>query len=716
MPFVKPYVAVMPDAHYGMGATVGSVVPTVGAVMPAAVGVDIGCLDSETEFLSPMGWKKISEWAKESVLVYDPDRQSAHFEVPNKHVVRKSRGMYHLKTKYGVNQVVSPDHRMLVYFSGRKRSYEKHGVVSAEELKSSHENLVQGVGYRINTTPEHILLQSPELPFTDAELRVIVMTAADTHVERSSAVLHVKKTRKFERALRILKEANREIVSISDKPDIKSIRFRQVTETKSLSQLWGASVRQLRIIAEEALYWDGNIKNRVYYTRLKEEADFVQWAALASGYRAVLRTDMREDGTDYRVFYNTNTKIGLKSVPKTPIQDFMPKDGKEYCFSVSTGFFLIRRNGVTALTGNCGMIAVRTNLTLDKEPGFATSARVDHQRRVMSMQYMFEQISKAVPHGRSHNGGVGDIGSWNEIPQDIADIWESEFLDQIEGSDVFATYPNAYSQNAPRQLGTLGTGNHFIEVAVEIDNPDSNLWVIIHSGSRGFGNKIGSFFTRLAGELNAKYFVQLPNKDLGYLVEGSEEYDLYLEALELAQKYAWRSREIMMDRVLEALGAEVAKNKEGVETTENGSGWVVKDVPSTIHMHHNYLSAERHFGKQVLLTRKGAVDASLGKYVIIPGSMGAKTYIARGLGNLDSFHSCSHGAGRAMSRGEALRTFSVADHVAATAGVFCDKTEGTIDETPGAYKNVDDVMRSQSDLVEPILALKQIVSVKGISD
>jgi tRNA-splicing ligase RtcB len=133
-------------------------------------------------------------------------------------------------------------------------------------------------------------------------------------------------------------------------------------------------------------------------------------------------------------------------------------------------------------------------------------------------------------------------------------------------------------------------------------------------------------------------------------------------------------------------------------------------------MHHNYLSAERHFGVNTLVTRKGAVDAAKDKYVIIPGSMGAKTYIARGLGNLDSFHSCSHGAGRAMSRGEALRTFSVADHVAATAGVYCDKTEGTIDETPLAYKDIDAVMESQKDLVEPVLALKQIVSVKGISD
>lgn len=352
----------------------------------------------------------------------------------------------------------------------------------------------------------------------------------------------------------------------------------------------------------------------------------------------------------------------------------------------------------------CGMIAVRTDLK---------SAGLDDKEYWGGdwLPWAFNEISKAVPHGRSHNGGVGDIGSWTEIPQDIADVWSSEFEDAIEGSDFIQYYPGAYSQNAPRQLGTLGTGNHFIEVAVEIDNPESHLWVIIHSGSRGFGNRIGSFFTKLAGELNKKYFVQLPNKDLGYLVEGSHEYELYLDALALAQKYAWRSREIMMNRVLNALGTQ--EDYGGAQ----GSGLTKSTyIPSMIHMHHNYLSEERHFGVNTLITRKGAVDASRDKFVIIPGSMGAKTYIARGLGNLDSFHSCSHGAGRAMSRGEALRTFSVADHVAATEGVYCDKTEGVLDETPGAYKDIDAVMESQKDLVEPILALKQIVSVKGISD
>ena len=339
----------------------------------------------------------------------------------------------------------------------------------------------------------------------------------------------------------------------------------------------------------------------------------------------------------------------------------------------------------------CGMMAVRTNIGLkDVELGNA-----------MDFNYMFEAISKAVPHGRTNNGGPGDRGAWGTPPEDIAGIYFREFAAPYD--ELGKKHPGAISKNAERQLGTLGTGNHFIEVCTEIDNPDSNLWVVIHSGSRGFGNCIGTYFTKLAGELAAKWFVNLPNKDLGYFPIGTKEYDDYIFAVTLAQKFAWLNREIMMGRVLKAIGATQC-------------GRTDLQVPSTIHMHHNYAQEIKLQGQSTILTRKGAVDASEGKWCIIPGSMGAKTYIARGLGSHDSFCSCSHGAGRAMSRGEALKTFTVADHEKATEGVYCDKTTGVLDETPGAYKDIDAVMESQKDLVEAVLKIKQLVCVKGLSD
>lgn len=341
----------------------------------------------------------------------------------------------------------------------------------------------------------------------------------------------------------------------------------------------------------------------------------------------------------------------------------------------------------------CGMMAVRTDRKI--------SDYEDHD-----LPLIFTAISKAVPHGRSDNGGARDIGSWGNVPADIAGTWEKEFAAPYD--ELTKRHPGALSKNAERQLGTLGTGNHFIEVCTEIDNPDSNLWVVIHSGSRGLGNRIGTYFTKLAGDLNRKYHIALPSKDLGYLVEGTQEYTDYLFAVNLAQKFAWQNRLVMMNRVLGALGAS--------EATEIVYGNDGDGVPNIIHMHHNYMTPFKVAGKTVNLTRKGAVDASLGKWCIIPGSVGAKTYIARGLGNPESFCSCSHGAGRAMSRTQALKTFSLEQHAAATEGVYCDKTRNVLDETPGAYKDIDAVMESQRDLVEPILKIKQILCVKGLSD
>lgn len=356
----------------------------------------------------------------------------------------------------------------------------------------------------------------------------------------------------------------------------------------------------------------------------------------------------------------------------------------------------------------CGMMAVRTNLK------FNDWDRTDFDAVEMGYHsweaWAFSRISASVPHGRTNDGGLGDRGAWGTVPEDIQKIWNEDFESQVTGvhsllgswekpESVFTRHPSALSRNAVKQFGTLGTGNHFIEICTEIDNPDSHLWVVIHSGSRGFGNRIGTYFTKLAGDLAKKWKIELPNRDLGYLPQGTAEYNDYLEAVTLAQKFAWENRKIMMKRVLNAIGAELDQ-------------YVRDGIPALIHMHHNYASIQG----DMILTRKGAVDATLGKWVIIPGSMGAKTYIGRGLGNPESFHSCSHGAGRTMSRTQALKTFTVEDHQKATEGVFCDKTVGVLDETPACYKDIDQVMESQKDLVEPVLKIKQLVCVKGLSD
>ena len=344
----------------------------------------------------------------------------------------------------------------------------------------------------------------------------------------------------------------------------------------------------------------------------------------------------------------------------------------------------------------CGMMAVRTTI-----PG-----KTLYPLFAENMKLWYDEINRAVPSGRTNNGGEGDRGGWGTIPADIAGVWEKELMAPY--AELTEKHPGALSRNAEKHLGTLGTGNHFIEICQEIDNPDSNLWVVIHSGSRGLGNRIGTYFTKLAGNVCKEMFINLPNRDLGYFAKGTPFYNDYIGAVQLAQKFAWLNREIMMARVLKAIGGE-----EMTVMGFTGEG----GVPSRIHMHHNYAHVGYlPVGKDCILTRKGAVDASKGKWCIIPGSMGAKTYLGIGLGSKDSFDSCSHGAGRAMSRTQALKTFTVADHQKATEGVYCDKTDGVLDETPAAYKDIDAVMASQEDLVEARIKLKQIVCVKGISD
>jgi tRNA-splicing ligase RtcB len=350
----------------------------------------------------------------------------------------------------------------------------------------------------------------------------------------------------------------------------------------------------------------------------------------------------------------------------------------------------------------CGMMAVRTNLTL---------AHLEDGDNGNMPKFMFEQISKAIPTGRTNNGGEGDRGAWHDVPEDISQVWKTEFSEEVEpwsklvtidGDCVFARHPGALSKNAAKQLGTLGTGNHFIEVCVA---EDEQLWVVIHSGSRGFGNRIGSYFTNVAKKRCAEWFVHLPDPELAFFPSSTQEYKDYISALMLAQKFAWRNREIMMQRTLKAIGAEYGTASHHVPNMGN-----------VVHCHHNYMAIEQHFGKKVILTRKGAVRAEEGDFVIIPGSMGARTYIARGLGSPHSFKSCSHGAGRAMGRNEARKQITLEQHIAATAGVACHKGAEVIDESPAAYKDIEAVMAAQSDLVEPVVRLKQIVCVKGIGD
>ncbi len=246
-----------------------------------------------------------------------------------------------------------------------------------------------------------------------------------------------------------------------------------------------------------------------------------------------------------------------------------------------------------------------------------------------------------------------------------------------------------------RQLATLGGGNHFIELCLD---EVGDVWIMLHSGSRGIGNIIGRYFINLARHDMGDQLGRLPDKDLAYFTEGAKHFEDYVEAVHWAQDYAMVNRREMMRSIISALEKHLPPFT------------ITKEA---INCHHNYVARETHFGADVYVTRKGAIRAGEGELGIIPGSMGAKSYIVRGKGNADSFCSCSHGAGRRMSRSKAKKQFSQTDLEHQTEGVECRKDSGVIDEIPGAYKDIDVVMANQTDLVEVVHTLKQVLCVKG---
>ena len=326
----------------------------------------------------------------------------------------------------------------------------------------------------------------------------------------------------------------------------------------------------------------------------------------------------------------------------------------------------------------CGMNALRLTLIASDLPEGLARVR--------------GAIEDAVPVGFDQHAFDKVRGSAHERTARQLD----QRLDAIVGKHAgVMKMQRKFAQTWICQLGTLGGGNHFIELCLD---EAQRVWVMLHSGSRGIGNVMGRYFIEAARKDMQRHKVNLPDRDLAYFSEGSKLFDDYVEAVEWAQDYALLNRREMMQLILQVLRRELPKFEIDSEA---------------INCHHNYVAREEHFGEKLFVTRKGAISARDGQLGIIPGSMGVKSYIVRGLGNAQSFHSCSHGAGRRMSRTEAKRRFNRRDLEAQTAGVECRKDGGVIDEIPGAYKDIDEVMANQADLVEVVHTLKQVVCVKG---
>ncbi len=318
----------------------------------------------------------------------------------------------------------------------------------------------------------------------------------------------------------------------------------------------------------------------------------------------------------------------------------------------------------------CGMVAQRLNITSERLPDNLEGVR--------------GAIEQRVPVG--FNAHDEPVATNEEFMQMV----NKQGYGTMDMKGLFEA-----RQSPMQQAGTLGGGNHFIELCLD---EEDHVWVMLHSGSRGVGNRVGRHFIELAKRECERWMIQLPNSDLAYLPEETDVFDDYVIAVRWCQDYARLNRDIMLRLVMEELDDQLGP---------------FHPAETAINCHHNYVEREHHFGRNVWVTRKGAVRAREGDMGIIPGAMGRRSFIVRGKGCAESFHSCSHGAGRAMSRGEARRTLSLEDHARDTEGLACRKDEGVLDESPRAYKRIEDVMAAQADLVEVVHELRAVVCVKG---
>lgn len=669
LPFLGGHLALMPDAHVGKGATVGSVIPTVGAVIPSAVGVDIGCFDAETEFLTPTGWVKFPDYKGGKVAEFDPLSGFARFVEPIQYIVRDDDELLHFKTKYGIDFAVTPDHRVLAYkVKGRDRRLEQV-VISAAQLKEEHDSLKMGADYKIRTS---FLINRPDYLGMDPDnVRVQVMTNADAWMDNNVAQLRLKKGRKVERAKELLTNAGIEFSLRELKDGVTQIRYTPPLRSKGYNLFWSSGLGTLSVIADEVFYWGGNHDESCFYTSKKEEADFMSYCFASTLKRSVMREDIRHDGTkEYRVYGHDNQEyVGFKSVSKSAVEIIPSKDGKSYCFTVPSGFLVVRRSGNVFTSGNCGMAAIETTFTSRDLPD--------------SLDALHAKLGQVIPAGVGQGHSEANTAA-------AALIKQSRDLGINLGQKLEATAAN--------QLGSLGSGNHFVEVC--LDERDV-VWLVLHSGSRGVGNKLGNIHIESAKGLMKQYFITLDDPDLAYLTEGTPEFDAYIKAMLWAQDYAKMNRKVMLDALVAEFSVFIGRFTR---------------AERIINCHHNFCEKEHHNGKDMWVTRKGAVRARKDDWVIIPGSMGTRSYIGKGLANPSSYNSCSHGAGRVLSRSEARRSLDKETLIKSMEGKSwnASQADSLIDEDPRSYKDIDQVMEDQKDLVEIHHTLHQILNYKGV--
>jgi tRNA-splicing ligase RtcB (3'-phosphate/5'-hydroxy nucleic acid ligase) len=686
LPVVWPHIAVMPDVHHGFGSTVGSVIPTLKAIIPAAVGVDIGCFVGETRVPLLDGTQAtLEELAQrtESFWVYSSDDLLRVAPGRARCVrTRTEAELVRVVVSGGDEIVCTPDHQFRMYDGTYREARLLRPFDSLLPLyrrwepRDGYEHVTTGKGRSKST---HTLVwEYLNGPLPKGHV-----------VHHANHKAHDNRPENFERMTYEAHSSHHRRVGHqfdNGSSEFQALRHagirRRVQDPAKLAKMVAVGTKNItRFMAERPLDFSEAVAGNG-----RRGAPFL--SKFNTSPRKCKQCDhiaANPGALRWHVQRSHATSVPESSNHKVISVEPLERRADVYCLQVEGLHNFALAAGV--FVHNCGMVAARTTLT-------------SHQLGD-NAQAIFESISKAVPHGRSDEGGDNDRGAWGQPPNAVVTAWSDPAWGDLQTrfQRIVEKHPRLQTKRQVKQLGTLGTGNHFIEVCIDTED---RIWVMLHSGSRGIGNRIGSHFIAIAKDEMDRLGISMPNRDLAYLSEGTEHLPDYMEAVGWAQDYARINRELMLEQTLTAL------RKSGLPKFD-----VTDEV---INCHHNYVQKEEHFGREVYLTRKGAVSARLGEMGIIPGSMGAKSFIVRGKGNAESFHTCSHGAGRVMSRTTAKQTITLAQHREDTEGIVCCKTKEVVDESPRAYKSIEAVMAAQADLVEIVHELKQIVCIKGLGD
>jgi len=646
--------ALMPDAHAGYTLPIGAVIATNNKVYPSYVGYDIGCTDMDTEFLTDHGWKKISDYEEgDKVLEYDLEKDSCSFEFPVAYIKKECLEFNKFDNKV-VNQMLSDEHRILLFSSRSERS---PSVIRADDAVEKNIKLSKGINQVMKCTIPSI--SNDGVDFTDDELRLIIAISADGSIRKNGSIeFHIKKERKIARLKKLCKALDVDIHEF----DLKTSNFAcriNFNGTKNLSFLWGASVDQLKVISEEVVFWDGHDRKDkgtiTYSTTIKDNADVIQFALSCCGIRTNIQEieyigeHQKNWSKGYTVYTTKNSFVRFPN--KKDISRVDSVDGFSYCFTTNTGYWVMRRGGRIAITGNCGMCATRTT--------YDVNAIRENSLSIMN------QIYEDLPVGFKHH----------DAPQETS-------------LDFFRLTPEglmiAADKKALSQLGTLGGGNHFVEIGCdEMDR----VWIVVHSGSRGFGHGIAEYYMKLAspsGKASEGFY--------GFDAD-SDDGNRYINDLDFALDFALENRAAIIKTVMAAINKFVPGETSG----------------ALINRNHNH--AELKDG--LWIHRKGATHAEAGMEGVIPGNMRDGSFIVKGKGNPDSLYSSSHGAGRVMGRAQAAKTLSYSEFQESMVGVTARTGIELLDESPKAYKDIFEVMRLQEDLVEVVCHVKPIINIKG---